>query len=263
MSESANSSSAAGSGWSDWQVANHLCRVYEPPEPHPEGFALVYLQSVGQEDLADHPAITAEFAKRGLRVIAPQTGESWWSDRLLPEFDPQVTAERYVLDHVLPAMGERWGAIAPQAGLFGISMGGQGGLRLAYKHPDVFPVVAAIAPAIDFHLWLDSASRRPQSEIAPGLQKLYRDAEDARQDTATLHIHPLNWPRHQWFATDPTDHWHEGAERLRMKLASLGVLHHCDLETLRGGHSWDYFYAMTPVALDFVVEGLERERRKG
>jgi len=249
--------------WTDWEVAGHNCRVLEPRELHPHGFTVVYLQSVGCEDLADHPLVTAQFVERGLRVVAPQTGESWWSDRILPEFDAEVSAERYVLNHVLPAMAERWGVGSPQAGVFGISMGGQGGLRLAYKHPDVFPVVAAISPAIDYHLWMDPARKRPQSEIAPGLHKLYRDPEDARQDTATLHIHPLNWPRHQWFATDPTDHWHEGAERLRMKLASLGVLHHCDLETSRGGHSWDYFYAMTPVALNFVVDGLERERLRG
>ena len=63
---------------------------------------------------------------------------------------------------------------------------------------------------------------------------MYRDAEQARQDTATLHIHPLNWPRHQWFCCDPADYrWHDSADRLRMKLYSLGVPYECDLETTR------------------------------
>jgi hypothetical protein len=30
-------------------------------------------------------------------------------------------------------------------------MGGQGALRLAYRHPNLFPVASAISPAIDFH----------------------------------------------------------------------------------------------------------------
>ena len=41
-------------------------------------------------------------------------------------------------------------------------MGGQAALRLAYRHPEKFPIAAAIAPAIDFHLgmrhghnWID------------------------------------------------------------------------------------------------------------
>lgn len=254
------STSAQPGQWSDWEIDGRNCRLFEPADPHPHGYTAIYLHSVGCEDLADHPKLTAEFARWGLRVVAPQTGESWWSDRVYRPFDDQASAERYVLQSVLPALARRWGQKSPQAALLGISMGGQGGLRLAYRHPDAFPVVAAISPAIDYHLWLDPKRGQPQAEIASALRELYRDSEDARQDTATLHIHPLNWPRHQWFCVDPGDHWHEGAERLRMKLASLGVMHQCDLETEAGGHSWEYFYAMMPRALDFVVVGLEQER---
>ena len=64
---------------------------------------------------------------------------------------------------------------------------------------------------------------------------MYRDAEDARQDSALLHIHPLNWPRNQFFCCDPTDYrWHDSADRLRMKLWSLGVPFECDLDTVAG-----------------------------
>jgi hypothetical protein len=67
------------------------------------------------------------------------------------------------------------------------------------------------------------------------LENLYRDAEEARQDTATLHIHPLNRPRHQFFCCDPADlRWHESADRLRMNLWSLGVPFACDVETTAG-----------------------------
>ena len=49
------------------------------------------------------------------------------------------------------------------------------------------------------------------------------DAEDVRQDTATLHVHPLNWPRNIWFCCDPIDHrWHESTERLRLEAGRLG-----------------------------------------
>jgi hypothetical protein len=90
---------------------------------------------------------------------------------------------------------------------------------------------------------------------------MYRDADEARQDTATLHIHPLNWPRHQFFCCDPADtRWHESADRLRMKLWSLGVPFECDLETSAGGHSFEYASHMAPRAIDFIAKSLEQER---
>jgi S-formylglutathione hydrolase FrmB len=134
-------------------------------------------------------------------------------------------------------------------------MGGQGALRMAYKYPDLFPTVAAISPAIDYQ-------KRIVEGVDPGLDFLYRDAEDARQDTALLHIHPLNWPRNQFFCCDPSDlRWHESADRLRMKLASLGVPFECDLETA-GGHGWTYYEQMAEPAIRFLYERLERERMR-
>ena len=91
--------------------------------------------------------------------------------------------------------------------------------------------------------------------------QMYRDAEDCRQDTAILHIHPLNWPRHQWFCCDPLDtRWHDSVDRLRMKLFSLGVPHECDLETSAGGHTWEYVEHMAEQAVSYVAEKLESER---
>ena len=133
-------------------------------------------------------------------------------------------------------------------------MGGQGALRLAYKHPDLFPVVAAISPAIDYQVRFDDDAI---------LQQMYSDPEAVRQDTATLHVHPLNWPRHQFFSCDPTDTtWWDSADRLRMKLSSLGIPHECDLETVGGGHGFEYYNVMAERAVSFIVEGLDQERRR-
>jgi S-formylglutathione hydrolase FrmB len=154
----------------------------------------------------------------------------------------------------MPYVAQRWGARPPQVALLGISMGGQGALRMAYKYPDVFPTVAAISPAIDFQ-------KRIEEGVDPGLAQMYRDAEDARQDSALLHIHPLNWPRNQFFCCDPADlRWHDSADRLRMKLWSLGVPFECDLETSAGGHSRQYFSHLAERAVGFLAERLERER---
>lgn len=127
-------------------------------------------------------------------------------------------------------------------------------MRLSFKHPGTFPVVAALSPAIDYY--------RKIEENDPVLSRMYDfDAEAARQESALLQVHALNWPRHTWFCCDPDDHrWHDSSDKLHMKLYSLGIPHVCDLETSAGGHSFEYYNHMAPTALAFLVERLEQER---
>ncbi len=181
--------------WSEAQVGGHPCHMYEPPSPSSHGYTVLYLHGVHLGELQQHATFAREFDRHGLRCVAPVTRRSWWTDRICAEFDPKVTAERHVLDRVLPWLAETYDVRPPQIALLGTSMGGQGALRFAYKHPAIFPVVAAIAPAIDYHI-----------RIAEGgdetLPLMYRDEEQARQDTALLHINPINWPRKHWFSCD-------------------------------------------------------------
>jgi S-formylglutathione hydrolase FrmB len=240
--------------WSNVDVAGHRCRVFEPAQPSPHGFVVIYLHCSEAASLRSYPAFVEQFERHGLRVIEPVTGRSWWTDRIWPEFDANISAEAYVLERVVPYVADRWGARPPRLALLGVSMGGQGALRMAYKFPNVFPTVAAISPAIDYQ-------KRIVEGVDPGLEAMYRDAEDARQDTALLHIHPLNWPRNQFFCCDPSDaRWHESADRLRMKLWSLGVPFECDLETTGGGHSFYYASLMAQRAVGFLADRLECER---
>lgn len=240
--------------WSQAEVAGHACDVYTPPTPSPHAYAAIFLHGVHRGRLTENAAYTSEFARYGLSVIAPMTERSWWTDRICAEFDPSVSAERHVLDRVLPYVAERLGATPPRIALLGTSMGGQGALRLSFKHPARFPIVAAVAPAIDYQLRFDD----PDEETLP---LMYADAESARQDTATLHVHPLNWPRNIWFCSDPADaRWYDSADKLRMKLAALGIPYDCDLETTAGGHGWPYYNHMAAQAVSFMAQRLECER---
>ena len=239
--------------WSQIELAGHTCHVFEPTVASEHGYTVVYLHGLGQERLEEYPCWTELFNRHGLRVIAPMTRRSWWTDRICSEFDSRISAERYVLDVVVPHAAERWSSQPPRLALLGVSMGGQGALRMALKHPDTFPVCAALSPAIDYQRRFDEGDET--------LPLMYDDPESARQDTATLHIHPLYWPRNMWFCCDPTDYaWYDSSERLRMKLAALGVPHDYDLETEAGGHGFVYYNAMADRATAFIVEKLEKER---
>ena len=133
-------------------------------------------------------------------------------------------------------------------------MGGQGALRLAFKHPELFPVVAAIAPVIDYH--------ELYGQGGP-LDQMYDSKEQCRQDTVTLHVNPLKAPPHIFFSIDPDDaRWFRGCDRLDEKLNALGIPHEIDFTTRAGGHSWDYFNHMAERAVRFVHAGLEEESRR-
>lgn len=241
--------------WSEDLVAGKPLDVFEPQSPHPLGWTVLYLHGVHLNRLCDNGVFTRLLDEHGLRCVAPMTQRSWWTDRICEEFDPELTAERHLLDNVLPYIERRFGAGPPRIALLGTSMGGQGALRLAFKRPDLFPIVAALSPAIDFHLRM-----RDGDDV---LQSMYPSVEAARQDTAILHVHPLHWVRHVWFCCDPTDErWWDSSDRLRMKLFSMGIPFASDLETSGGGHGLEYYNRMAPAAFKFLIERLEQERRR-
>src|SRR5262249_39557850 len=121
------------SSWTRVAIAGKDADVYDPPGGRGR-FGILFLHPVGLETLHDRPAFTKLFAELGLACVCPHGGRCWWADRVCPEFDPRVTPERYLLDSVVPFFAARWD-IRPRAiGLLGISMGGQGALRLAFKH---------------------------------------------------------------------------------------------------------------------------------
>lgn len=248
--------------WSLIDVAGHPCEVHAPPRPV-TGRAVIYLHGVRERWLQDLDGLRDAIEAARLPVIAPRAGRTWWIDRIVPAFDPGVSPERFVVDAVREEMRRRFGVASPGIALVGTSMGGQGALRIAYRHPAIFPVAAAIAPAIDFHQAMREAADRDDGECYDTLWEIYGDVERARQDTAILHIHPLNWPRHQCFASDPADlHWHDGAVRLHSKLSALGIPHTAILEPHGGGHSPAYYNAVAPAIIRFVLDALDAESRR-
>jgi pimeloyl-ACP methyl ester carboxylesterase len=241
--------------WSEVHIAGHRCRAFTPSAV-PGAGALIYLHAEDERAPVEMwPGLARRLEQSGLSCLAPMAGRSWWTDRIWAPFDETTSAERFLVQSVVPWIEDHWKPSPPTAALLGVGMGGQGALKLAYKHPHLFPVCAAVAPSIDYHRDMEAGDAT--------LNKLYRDAEQARQDTATLHIHPLNWPRHQWFCSDPADYVrYDGADRLRMKLYSLGVPYESDLETSAGGDLERYVDLMAGSAMRFLAERLERERMR-
>jgi enterochelin esterase-like enzyme len=240
--------------WTTVDIGGKSADVFEPSRAGRPQSGVLHLHGIGLETLSDRPVFTRWLEELQLACVCPHGQRSWWTDRICSEFDSRITPERYLLEQVVPFFHERWD-LGPRAiGLQGISMGGQGALRLAFKHPDIFPVVAAISAAIDYHELYGQGTT---------IDTMYDSKEQCRQDTALLHIHPSHYPPHIFFCIDPDDaDWYRGNDRLHEKLAALGISHEMDLTTRADGHSWEYFNHMAERVLKFVRGGLEQESRR-
>jgi len=240
--------------WQQVVIAGKQVDLYEPPDPVEQNFAILFLHGHGVNTIKDNPAYTAELERTGLRAVCPYGARSWWLDVICDEFDAALTPLAFLHEELVPAIRDRWNVPERGLGLTGISMGGQGALQLAYRHPRAYPVVAAISPAIQFE--------RYYGRDIP-LDDMFDSAEDARQHTVTLHLNPLNWPQHQLLVCDPADdYWFEGVDRLAMKLASSGIPFETDFEISAGGHDWSYFNQMAPKVIEYLATRLEQESRR-
>jgi S-formylglutathione hydrolase len=239
--------------WIRVDIAGKTADVYDPPGPARPRFGVLFLHGVGLKTLVGRPAFTRLLDEPRLGCVCPHGGPWWWADRVCPAFDAAVTPERHVTDHVVPYFRERWGLAPPAVGLLGVAMGGQGALRLAFKRPELFPAVAALAPEIEYYELYGAGSP---------LDAMYDSKEQCRQDAAPMHVHPSRFPPHVFFGVDPDDPWARGADRLHEKLNALGVPHESDLTTRAGGHSWAYFGHMAGHAVRFLYAGLEEQSRR-
>lgn len=238
--------------WQEVTIAGQRADLFLPSTPREPRTAILFLHGHAQVTLRGNAAYTAELEKRGLLAICPYGGRAWWGAQISADFHPQVSPQQFLTAQVLPWLAATQEIRPPAIGLCGVSMGGQGALKLAYRHPREFPVVAAISPIVDYYVLYGHGLP---------LDDLYPTAEAARQDSIILNLHPLNWPRHQFILCDPQDgDWFEGTDRLVGKLRSSGIPVETDLVTRAGGHSWEYFNHQAPRVLQFLVEKTDQER---
>lgn len=238
--------------WQTVDIAGKSADVFTPKAP--PRFGVLFLHDEDGETLCDRLIFTQLFDELKLACVCPHGKQSWWLDKVHAGFDATVSAEKYVVERVRPFFNEL-GRFGPRGvGLLGIGMGGQGALRLAFRHRGLFPVVAAIAPSLDFH--------EKYNEGTP-LDEMYESKEQCRQDTALLHVPPHDYPPHLFFCIDPADRaWFRGSDRLHEKMNALGIEHRWEFALQGGGHTWEYFERMAEPAVRFLYAGLEHESRR-
>jgi len=214
--------------------------------------ALFWLHDLDGRSFQGRPALEAAVDRCGGLAVCPAGGASWWLDQPVPDFNPPGTPLQFLASDLLSWLAARWELAPPRIAVVGLGMGGQGAVNLAFRRPRLFPIVAGILPDIDFHQW---------HGLGSPLDRLFPTREAARQQTATLHLHPLNWPRRLLLCCDPRDARFEGVERLASKLTSSGIPFEFDgmsLDRTSVGcpDAWSYCERMIPRVAKFLADGL-------
>ena len=250
LAEIASGDNSDLSCWNTEFLDGRRLDIFVPASPEPPAGVVLFLHGHAGIFLNENPVFSRLFQEHQLIVVCPDGGQSWWLDVVCPVFDAEQSSQRWLISSVVPFIERRFAVKTPKVALLGVSMGGQGALQLAYRYSSNFPVVAAISPAVDFNQLYGSGIP---------LDFMFPDAEAARQATVVLNLHPLAWPRHQFFCCDPADtEWFDGVARLGMKLSSSGILHERDLETTGGGHAWEYFNRMAEKSVRHIVDSLRK-----
>ncbi len=238
--------------WIGATVAGHPVVAWEPTGRR-AGEAVLFLHDLDAAPPSEHEEWRALFEAAPVPVICPLVGRSWWLSVPTMEF-PAGGPLGWIGSEVIPWIEQKWEVKPPHLGLIGVGMGGSGALNLSYRSARRFPVVAAVSAAIDFHRYQSSE---------PVLSEVFESIEAARQETATLHLHPLNWPLSQRIACDPVDrYWFEGCERLGSKLDSSGIPFDRDFQTTTGGDRKLYDSQQLRTSFEYVLRNLPLAARQ-
>jgi enterochelin esterase-like enzyme len=193
-------------------------------------------QSIGLLEAADRMIQDGEIEP--MLIVLPNGGANYWvnhadgarwGDYLVADVVNSVDREyRTVTDRTARAVG-------------GLSMGGEGALRMAMLNPDVFAIAGAHSPSL----------RTAYDQLSPELQQLYGTEADWRAASGL------------WLATDTDaaarlsimldvgedDPWRPNVELLHSRLDERGISHR--FEVLPGEHAAEYWIGNVDHYLSF------------
>jgi S-formylglutathione hydrolase len=234
--------------WSTIQIDDKPCDLFLPTGETKPTSIVLFLHGYDNVTLRDNLAYSSQLSSHNLIAICPLGPGCWWTDVVFPKFDEKISPIEFLASRLPEYCQQALQIEPPQIAVCGVEMGGQGALQLSYRHARRFPVVAAISPKVDFETWWGHGT---------SLDELFPDREAARQRTAILQLHPLNYPKLQLLLCDREDiYCRDGVLTLASKLSSTGIPFEYDFETTQGGYGWNYANAMASRVVGFLIDGL-------
>ena len=183
-------------------------------------------QSIGLLEAADRMIQRGEIDP--FVIVLPNGGANYWVN--------QATGARwadYVVKDVVRQIDREYRTIASPQGraVGGLSMGGEGALRIALTNPSVFGTAAAHSPSL----------RTAFDQFAPELQALFGDEATWRTVTPLWLVLDTDSAYGLNLAVDigEDDPWRPNVELLHQRMVERGISHR--FEVLPGEHAAEYW----------------------
>jgi S-formylglutathione hydrolase FrmB len=183
-------------------------------------------ESIGLFDAADRMIQRGEIDP--FLIVLPNGGANYWVNH--------ASGARwvdYVVDDVVRQVDRDFRTVASPRGraIGGLSMGGEGALRIAMTRPGVFGTAAAHSPSL----------RTEFEQFSPALQEIFGDEASWRAATPLWLVVDTDAAYGLNLAIDigEDDPWRANVELLHERMLRRGIAHH--FEVLPGEHAAEYW----------------------
>jgi enterochelin esterase-like enzyme len=198
-------------------------------------------QSIGLLEAADRMVQRGQIDP--FLIVLPNGGANYWVN--------QATGARwadYVVQDVVAQVDHDFRTIDEPAAraIGGLSMGGEGALRIALEHPRVFSIAGAHSPSL----------RTAFDELAPDLQTLFGNEQRWRAESPLWQVVDNDAAYELTMAIDvgEDDPWRPNVELLHQRMVSRGISHR--FEVLPGEHAAEYWIGNVDHYLAFYSSAL-------
>jgi putative tributyrin esterase len=198
-------------------------------------------QSIGLLEAADRMIQRGEIDP--FLIVLPNGGANYWVNH--------ASGARwvdYVVDDVVRQVDREYRTVASPRGraIGGLSMGGEGAMRIAMTRPGTFGTAAAHSPSL----------RTAFDQFKPELQEIFGDEEAWRAATPLWLVLDTDVAYNLTLAMDigEDDPWRANAELLHQRMVSRGISHR--FEVLPGEHEAEYWIDNVDHYLTFYSSAL-------
>lgn len=176
-------------------------------------------------------------------VVCPDGRDSWYWDS---KSDPKMQMESFFVEELIPAIDKQFPTKAErdQRAITGLSMGGQGAMFLAIRHPELFSAAGSLSGGLDIRPFPDSWKMKkaigsikdnPQEWESRTIYNLVDSLEPGTLDII--------------FDCGSEDFFHQVNLNLHEKLLKKGIPH--DYISRPGKHNWPYWRNSLPYQMMF------------
>ncbi|HLA96297.1 MAG TPA: alpha/beta hydrolase family protein [Pyrinomonadaceae bacterium] len=174
-------------------------------------------------------------------IVCPDAGDGWYTDN---PATPNHLFESYILNEIIPDAEKRFdcGGERKKRAIAGISMGGYGAFKFAFRRPEMFCFAASMSGA--FHAAEIGDDERRQ-EAVPSIKAVFGEDKDLRSRNSLLKMAADDSNRDDlpafYFDCGTGDDFIEVNENFSRLLSEQSISH--DFMRKPGGHDWAYWDA--------------------